>query len=82
MSKKFKNISELDLESFIKTSIRDLGLTRKAYSGLVTLLNGIFKYGKKLGLTQISISSFIKDLYLPSNIFKKNYKDRRHEVFM
>ena len=82
MSKKFKNISELDLECFIKTTIRDLGLTRKAYSGLVTLLNGIFKYGKKLGLTQISISSFIKDLYLPSNIFRKNYKDRRHEVFM
>ena len=68
MSKKFKNISELDLECFIKTTIRDLGLTRKAYSGLVTLLNGIFKYGKKLGLTQISISSFIKDLYFKNDV--------------
>jgi hypothetical protein len=44
--KKFKYITEQDLEQFIKTTIRDLGLTRKGYSGLVTLLNGIFKYGK------------------------------------
>ena len=57
-------------------------LTRKAYSGLVTLLNGIFKYGKKMGCTTISISTFIKDLYLPKNIFKKNFKDRKKEVFM
>jgi integrase len=77
----FKHITELDLEHFIKTSIRDLELTRKAYSGMVTLLNGIFKYGKKLGYTTISISTFIKDLYLPKNIFKKNFKDRKKEVF-
>jgi integrase len=80
--KKFKNITEDDLERFIKTTIRDLELTRKAYSGLVTLLNGIFKYGKKLGHTTISISTFIKDLYLPKNIFKKNFKDKKKEVFM
>ena len=81
-SKKFKNITEDDLEHFIKTTIRDLQLTRKAYSGLVTLLNGIFKYGKKMGCTTISISTFIKDLYLPKNIFKKNFKDKKKEVFM
>ena len=80
--KKFKNITEEDLESFIKATIRDMELTRKAYSGLVTLLNGIFKYGKKLGYTSISISTFIKDLYLPKNIFKKNFKDKKKEVFM
>jgi integrase len=81
-TKKFKNITEDDLERFIKTTIRDMDLTRKAYSGLVTLLNGIFKYGKKLGHTTISISTFIKDLYLPKNIFKKNFKDKKKEVFM
>lgn len=81
-TKKFKNITEIDLEHFIKATIRDLQLTRKAYSGLVTLLNGIFKYGKKMGCTTISISTFIKDLYLPKNIFKKNFKDKKKEVFM
>ena len=48
-SKKFKNITEDDLEHFIKATIRDLHLTRKTYASLVTLLNGIFKYGKKYG---------------------------------
>ena len=80
--KKMKNITEEDLERFIKTTIRDMELTRKAYSGLVTLLNGISKYGKKMGCTTISISTFIKDLYLPKNIFKKNFKDKKTEVFM
>ena len=32
--KKMKNITEEDLERFIKTTIRDMELTRKAYSGL------------------------------------------------
>lgn len=77
--KKMKNITEEDLERFIKTTIRDMELTRKAYSGLVTLLNGIFKYGKKMGCTTISISTFIKDLYLPKNIFKKNFKDKKQK---
>lgn len=80
-SKKFKNITEDDLEHFIKATIRDLHLTRKTYSSLVTLLNGIFKYGKKYGYTTISISSFIKDLYLPNNIFTKKYKDKTKEIF-
>lgn len=80
-TKKFKNITELDLDHFIKETIRDKHLTRKTYSGLVTLLNGIFKYGKKLGLTSISISTFIKDLYLPKNIFTKRYIDKAKEVF-
>lgn len=81
-TKKFKNITELDLEHFIKATIKECQLTRKAYSGLVTLLNGIFKYGKKLGYTNISISTFIKDLYLPKNIFQKTFKDKSSEVFM
>lgn len=80
--KKFKNITEQDLEDFIKCSIHDLGLTRKTYSGLVTLLNGIFRYGKKKGYTTISITSFIGDLQLSNNIFAKKFKSKETEVFM
>ena len=36
--KKFKNVTEDDLEVFIKCTIRDLTLTRKAYAGLRTLI--------------------------------------------
>ena len=39
-----KYITELDLEDFIKSTIHDMGLTRKAYNNLSLLINGIFKY--------------------------------------
>ena len=32
-----------------------------------------------MGCTTISISTFIKDLYLPKNIFKKNFKDKKQK---
>ena len=63
--KKMKNISEADLTDFIKSTIHEKKLTRKSYSGLRTLLNGIFKYGKLKGYTDISITQFFGDLELP-----------------
>ena len=79
--KKMHNITELDLELFIKGCIRDHHLTRKTYSNLSLLLNGIFKYAKKRGITDLSISSFMGDLQLPKNIFEKKYKQKDKEVF-
>ena len=80
--KRFKNITEDDIEAFIKVSIRDLKLSRKSYAGLRTLLYGIFRYGKRKKLTNISISEFMKDLELPRNMFKPKVIEREKEVFM
>lgn len=80
--KKFKNITEDDLEIFIKSVIRDLSLTRKAYAGLRTLIRGIFKYAKKRKYTSISITEFFGDLELPNNLFKRKIIDKQKEVFM
>ena len=80
--KKFKNITEDDLEVFIKMSIRDLRLTRKAYAGLRTLLYGIFRYGKRKKYTNISISQFMNDLELPRNLFQHKVIEKEQEVFM
>lgn len=80
--KKFKNVTEDDLEVFIKCTIRDLTLTRKAYAGLRTLIRGIFKYGKKKKYTAISITEFFGDLELPNNLFKQKIIDKQKEVFM
>lgn len=80
--KKFKNVTEDDLEVFIKCTIRDLTLTRKAYAGLRTLIRGIFKYGKKKKYTAISITEFFGDLELPNNLFKRKIIDKQKEVFM
>lgn len=77
----FRFITEDLLEEFIKTTIHSMNLTSKAWSGLRTLINGIFKYGKKKGYTNISITSFMGDLDLSKNIFTKKYIDDRLKVF-
>lgn len=73
--------SELDLEDFIKDSIVHFNLTSKTYARMRTLIIGIFKYAKKLGKTQISISAFFGDLDLPRNIFAPRTRLAEDNVF-
>ena len=47
--KDIRKITEDDLELFIRETIRNMGLTNKAYGGLRLLITGIFKYEKKSG---------------------------------
>lgn len=69
--KDVRKITEDDLEEFIRNSIRDKGLSQKAFGGLRILLIGIFKYAKKCKYTQISITQFLGDLELPKKCFSK-----------
>ena len=78
---KFRYITEDDLEDFIRTTIKEKQLTSKAWGNLRTLINGIFKRGKKRGLTSISITSFIGDLEISDKSFKKNYASSEEQVF-
>lgn len=79
--KQFKYITEEDLEDYIKSVIRDLELTRKAFEGCRTLIIGIFKLAKKKKYTNISISRFFGDLELSRNIFKPRIVKKEKEVF-
>ena len=78
---KFRYITEDDLEDFIRTTIKEKQLTSKAWGNLRTLINGIFKRGKKRGLTSISITSFIGDLEISDKSFKKTYTSSEEQVF-
>lgn len=77
----FHYITEDILEDFIKSTIHDMGLTAKAYGGLRIIINGIFRYAKKHGYTNISITNFMGDLMLSANSFKKNHKENSECVF-
>lgn len=79
--KKFRQITERDLEVFIKTTIRDQNLTSKKYSGLRTIIRGVFKYGKSQKLTNISITTFFGDLELAPRAFARRIIDKEKEVF-
>jgi len=75
------DVTNSDLERFIKKTISQKELTVKAYSGLRTLLNGVFKYALREKYTDFSIALFFQDLALPKNIFKKVIKEKETQVF-
>ena len=75
------DVQEEDIEAFIKTTIAECNLSRKAYAGLRIIISGIFKYAKKKKLTEISISSFFGDLQLPARSFERKVKDKDSECF-
>lgn len=81
IKEEFMNINSDMLERFLKTCIVDNKLTAKGFSNVRTLINGIFKYGKKRGYTSISITSFFGDLDISNRMFKKVVRRDEEQVF-
>lgn len=79
--RKVRYVEEYELEDFIKTSIYSKKLTAKAWANLRTIINGIFKYAKKRGYTELSISSFLGDLDISKKSFTKKIKPDEQCVF-
>lgn len=79
--RKMKSISTNDIEDFIINTIVENNLTHKAFSNCRTLIYGIFKFAKKEGMTDISITSFIKDLEISDKLFKKKIVKKEEQVF-
>ncbi len=78
---KFRFITEDMLEDFIKTSIHNKQLTAKAWGNLRLLIYGIFKYGKKKKLTEISITNFMGDLEISPKSLTKRILTDEESVF-
>ena len=81
LHKKVKYITEDDLEDFIKSSVANLQLTKKAYADMRTLICGMFRYAKKKKQISLSITNFMGDLDLSKRSFKKVVKDKSKEVY-
>lgn len=76
-----KNISEEDLEFFIKSMISKKNLSNKAYAGMRTIVIGIFKYAKKKKYTNISITQFFGDIDISKKVFKRKTVKDEDSVF-
>lgn len=74
-------ISEIYLEEFIKDNICRYNLKRKGWSNLRTLLRGTFKYAKRRGYTDLSITQFLGDLELSNKIFVPTTHNDEDNVF-
>lgn len=79
--KKIRLITENDLEEFIKTAIQKYEMTAKTFSGMRTIMLGVFKHAKRKKYTNISITTFFGDLELSRNTFKKKAVEKEREVF-
>lgn len=77
----FNSIDENDIDFFIRSTISNYNLTQKAYSGIRTIINGVFKYAKKKKLTTLSISYVMHDIDLSSTIFTHKIKNKRDQVY-
>ncbi len=80
-SKPLRNISEGELDKFLRMTIADMKLSRKAYSGLKIVLNGIFRYAKRYGFTDLSISHFLGDMEISSKAFTSNVKNAAEQIY-
>lgn len=79
---KIQSITELEIEDFVKRTIKELNLTRKAFSNMRTLLYGIFRYAKKKGIVKFSIKIAMEDIEFSKNEFKKVHHEDNEQVFM
>ena len=76
------DITEIDLEMFIKGNIKKHKLTKKTYNGLKILIKGIFRHARKKKLTDVIISVFFDELDLSKNIFTiREKKTDAEEVY-
>lgn len=80
-SKKIRYVTEEDLEQFVKLSIYQNHLKAKAWGNLRSILSGMFKFAKKRGYTNISITSFLGDLEISRKAFCKEKKTDEESVF-
>ena len=79
---KIQSVTELQIEDFIKRTIQELSLTRKAFSNMRTLIYGIFRYAKKKKLIKFSIKSTMDDIEFSKNEFQKIFHEDNEQVFM
>lgn len=77
-----ENVSNNDVIRFLKDTLNENSITRKTFSNLKTVLNGIFSYAmSEKNLNCISMSYTLKDYKVPDKKFKKNIVKDEEQVY-
>lgn len=69
------------LDEVLYPTIKTYGMSRKAFSDLLTIIKGIFQYGKRKHYTELSISHYIDDMYKAKHLFTEVEKSEEKQVF-
>lgn len=80
-NEKLAYLDEVRLEEYIKSKIRELDMTYKAWSDWRIIIYGIFRYAHKRKFTDIVIRDFMDDLQLSPKSFRQRIFLDNEEVF-
>ena len=77
-----KSTDERWIEDFVKNAIFQYKMSPKNFSNFRTLLYGIFKYAKKYGYVNFSITYAVKDIEISPKAFTKKVKRATDQVYL
>lgn len=75
-----REVSANDIENFIDGMLGS-GISQKRFSNVRTVLFGIFRFAKKMGLTSLSISAVVNDIEISKRSFQKASKRPEEQIF-
>ena len=79
--RKIKNVTAIDIEDFLKSCVHEKNMSRKAYSNIRTLMNGMFKYAKKAGYVTYDIKDVISNIDFSRKEFTSVIHEDIEQVF-
>lgn len=79
--RRIRNLSAMDIEIFVKSSVLEKQLSRKSFGSLRTVMYGIFKYAKKRGYIDYSIQEVFSEMEISKKSFQKKERDDSKEIF-
>ena len=78
---RISNVTEDDLDEFVRRFIIDFKPTNKRYSNVRSIIIGMFKYAKRRHFTDISVSTFFKDFDISKKLFTEIIIDREKSIY-
>mgnify|MGYP002623436344 CR=1 FL=1 len=78
---RIKDVTEMDIEDFVKGTVVERELTRKAFNNLRTIFYGIYRIAKKKGLTTILIRDTFADMEISRKAFKPKNRETAKNIY-
>ena len=80
-SMKIQDITDLDLDYFLKDLMKNRDVTSKGFANMRTVLLGTFRYAKKHKYTNINIRAYLDETVIPRRMFKHTIMREEDNVF-
>ena len=76
-----QNITDVWLEEYMKKRLVELHPPLRTWNNVKTITRGMFKWGKKRGMTSLDINDFFNELEVSKKVLRKNESEDISQVF-